>query len=125
MKQYKPKKFETKKFHLNKRENSSKRGYDQDWQKFTWRFKHHNPTCYACGSNERIHVDHVQNKIEFPELAEKKDNFIPLCQSCHSTVTQLFERIKPMDLEGKLNWINEKRKETDTNTRVKVIPYRK
>lgn len=125
MKNYKPKKFETKKFNLNKRESASERGYDHEWSKFCFRFKHYNPNCYACNSNIKINVDHIQNKREFPELAETPDNFMPLCQTCHSTVTNLFERKIPMDLEGKIKWINKKREETKTTVRINVIPYKK
>ena len=125
MKQYKPKKLTTKKFNLNKRESSSSRGYDAEWSKFTFRFKHYNPNCYACSSNQKINVDHIKNKKEFPDLAKAPDNFIPLCQSCHSIITNKFEKNIPMDLEGKLKWINKKREETKTTCRVKVIPYTK
>jgi 5-methylcytosine-specific restriction endonuclease McrA len=125
MKKYKPKRFETKKFELNKREDSSSRGYDSDWSKFTFRFKHYNSKCYACGSGERINVDHIKNKKEFPEFAETDNNFMPLCQSCHSTVTAKFEQSLPMNLVGKLDWIKTRREETKTKVIIKVIPYRK
>lgn len=123
MKQFKPKRFETKKFNLNKRETRTKRGYDADWEKFRWRFKHYNPECYACGSAERINVDHIQTRRAFPELAKEPTNFMPLCQSCHSTVTATFEMKNPPDIEGKIVWINKKREMTGTTVRIKVIPY--
>lgn len=125
LKKFKPKRHETRKFNLNKREDSQARGYDSEWSKFTFRFKHYNKNCYACGSNQKINVDHILTKRYYPELAEDKSNFMPLCQSCHSTVTNKFERHNPPDIKGKLEWINRKRADTNTTIRIKVIEYRK
>ena len=42
------------------------------------------PTCYACGSTTRIHIDHVIPIAERPDLALDLRNLRPLCQRCHN-----------------------------------------
>jgi hypothetical protein len=51
---------------------------------------------------------------------------IAMCDRCHSTVTQLFDRQDIPKTEEKLKWIAKKREETENSIRAKVVPwYRK
>lgn len=125
MKSYKPKRNKNaKKFelHSNKRETRQERGYGKEWFAFRGRFLKQNKKCYACGSRENLHVDHLLNRKYYPDYAEEPTNFIPLCISCHSIVTGKFEKGKP-DLEGKRDWLKNKRLETGTQVVVKIVPY--
>ena len=122
-KQFSLKKKSKKQFNL--KPSAHKRGYDTNWQKYTFRFRHHNPECYACGvhkDNVKIHVDHIHSAKSKPEWFWEPQNHIGLCIHCHSTVTQLFVigRSVP-DVEGKIKWINDKRQKTGTVNRVKLL----
>lgn len=48
---------------------------------------------------------------------------IPMCDSCHSIVTQLFDKHEIPKTEEKLKWISKKRLETDTTVRSKVVSW--
>ena len=93
MKQYKPKKPKNlKRFELNKRESSTKRGYDAKWSKYRFRFLHHNPKCYCCGQKANV-VDHyIPWKIDKEKYFWNEHNYISLCSLCHNTITGKFDR---------------------------------
>jgi 5-methylcytosine-specific restriction endonuclease McrA len=95
--------------------------YDREWQIYRHRFLHYNPKCYACGVDATV-VDHVlAARVDRERLFWKADNHIPLCKKCHDTVTGLYDRKDPPDLEGKLQWLDNSRKINGVSVRVKVI----
>ncbi len=122
-KQYKPKKNpNAKKFTpLAKRRSSTQLGYDYDWQKYRFRFLHYNPHCYACGSTEKLHVDHLIPHRGDVELFKKLNNHIPLCDSCHGYVTLKYDKVTPPNTQGKIAWLNTRRKEFGITTSVRVL----
>lgn len=124
---YKPKrKTGVKKFSL--KPSSTKQGFDREWSTFRFRYLHHNPNCYACGvhkDNAKIHIDHIITRRHKPEYFSEVTNMMPLCISCHSVVTQKFDRSCPPNTEGKMMWVESKRLETGTTVKIKVIEYKK
>jgi 5-methylcytosine-specific restriction endonuclease McrA len=122
-KRYSPLKSGSKKFTKN-RGSAREKGYDSKWDKFRRRFLFHNPDCYAC-PNKALHVDHLYRLRDNPELAQTSDNFIPLCHSCHSTVTGKFDAGKIQNIEGKIKWFMEQRRIYNLTNRIKVIAYEK
>jgi 5-methylcytosine-specific restriction protein A len=123
---FKPNRKKGKTFSLKKNQARQK-GYDSEWEKFRYRFLHYNPQCYACGATKEtsgrgLHVDHITPHRGDRDLFWKKDNLIPLCQSCHSIVTQKFDRAEiPLTLE-KLTWLAEQRKKNNVTCKVKIVP---
>lgn len=113
---YAPKKSGASKF-------SKKSRYLQvDWVEYRNKFLRHNRDCYCCGQPARV-VDHFVAFKGNEELFRKQDNFVPMCKSCHSTVTQLYDKQAVPDTAGKLAWINRKRDETGTTTRIVLVPW--
>lgn len=57
----------------------------------------------------------------------KEDNYLPLCDSCHSIVTGIFDRDKvPKPLGMKLEWMAKNRARNDVETfSVKIVPLPK
>lgn len=92
-----------------------------EWTEYRNLFLKHNPKCYVCESVARV-VDHWQAHKGDAELFWKVDNFIPLCKSCHSIVTALFDRHPIPKTEDKLKWMLQKRTENDVTLKVKVVP---
>jgi hypothetical protein len=92
-----------------------------EWKEYSKRFLAINPKCYACGSKSE-HTDHVKGHNGNEELFWKTDNLMPLCQKCHSTVTGLFDRKKPQNLQGKLRWVSKSRAMNALSFPVKVVP---
>lgn len=94
------------------------------WRRYCDKFLEINPECYACGAPAR-EVDHlIPHKTDI-DLFWKLDNHIPLCKSCHSTVTMKFDvrhRGQGVNPE-KIKWLNSRRFPTDSWTpkRVKVL----
>lgn len=119
---YKPKKLQTKKFNLNKQKSRITRGYDSKWYAFRTRFIKHNPKCYACGSNDRINVDHIIAHKSDEKLFWNAHNYIPLCHSCHSYVTAKFDRFDEPKTEQKIKWLQETRKQLQVDTKVVIVP---
>lgn len=116
-----PKKFSpltvkpTKKFY-------KERMYDTvSWTEYRLKFLSANPRCYACGTSARV-VDHIvahkEDEVKFWAVT----NFIPLCKKCHDTITAYFDRHSPPKTEAKMIWISNKREETETTLKVKVVP---
>lgn len=116
VKSYRRKKSGAKSFKLKNRKDK----YDNDWFRYSKRFLHHNPNCYACGQKAG-HTDHIFTARHWPDKFDKLDNHMPLCIGCHSTVTALFEMQTPPDIEGKIAWINARRKEFNCSVRIKVL----
>jgi 5-methylcytosine-specific restriction endonuclease McrA len=125
----KPKKFSFNRFNgkkfKRKQPSARSKGYDAEWERYRWRFLHHNPTCYACGQKATV-VDHLLAvKCNTRDLFWKVNNYLPLCSSCHGHVTQKFDRFQePLTIE-KLRWITEKREDLGIKTKVKIVPFKK
>jgi hypothetical protein len=113
---FRPKSSGARKFTPKKKYNS------QEWLEYRSKFLNHNPECYACSSKSSV-VDHVRAWKKDERLYYKEDNLIPLCSSCHSTVTQLFDRFSEPLTEDKIRWLNTKRLQTGTTVRPKVVPW--
>lgn len=121
MKKYKPKKFQTKRFELNKRESSTERGYDAKWSRYRFRFLHHNPNCYCCNKKSKV-VDHyIPWKVDKEKYFWNETNYIPLCEICHNTITGLFDRHKIPLIKEKSDWIKEQRDKNNCNVKVKIV----
>ena len=113
---FRPKSSGAKKFSPKKKYNS------QEWLEYRSKFLKHNPKCYACSEESSV-VDHVRAWKKDEKLYYKEDNLIPLCSSCHGIVTQLFDRFAEPLTEQKLMWLSEKRVQTGTTVRPKVVPW--
>ena len=124
IKQFKPKKFTGKKFQ-KKQENAREKGYCASWEKYRWRFLHHNPTCYICNAKSNVcdHIRAVKGDVE--EFFWKSDNFCPMCNSCHSQVTGMFDRCNPPKTEEKVAWIRKERAKNFVTSRIKIVPFKK
>jgi 5-methylcytosine-specific restriction endonuclease McrA len=74
-----------------------------------------NPLCELCLQhsiiNEAKYVDHILNRLIFPDFELEYDNLQSLCPTCHSQKTQLERTIKDPALylksmqDGKLQYI--------------------
>lgn len=97
----------------------------KEWIQFRARFLKHNPTCYACGEKANV-CDHlVKWKVDPDKLfLNKNDNFIPLCDKCHNTITGLFDQHLIPKTNEKLKWLVNMRLKHDISTKVKVISTR-
>lgn len=81
-----------------------------EWRKFSIRFLQENPTCYACGEKSRV-TDHIRPHKGDKDLFEKFGNHIPLCTTCHNTVTGKFDykHSEGDSIEAKANWLKSER----------------
>lgn len=100
--------------------NSIKDKYDSLWVKYSKYFLGVNKHCYACGQQAK-HVDHIKPVRFFPESFKDTHNHVALCVSCHSVVTARFDKARGT-LSDKLKWFEEKRKQTNTDIPVKILP---
>lgn len=108
-----------------KQESARKKGYDRDWDRYRFRFLHHNPYCYICGKESKV-VDHIKAHKGNTELFEATNNHMPLCTICHNTITGRFDRMSEQDIEGKINYINKMREYNGVTIKIKVVHnYRK
>jgi 5-methylcytosine-specific restriction enzyme A len=105
-----------------KRFTKDKKYHSKEWLKYRAIFLAHNPKCYCCGVKSNT-VDHLIAHKGSDELFYKEDNLIPMCHTCHSTITQLFDRSGIPDTEGKLMWIRNRRIDTETTIKSKVVPW--
>ena len=122
IKKYSPKKFTGKRF-SKKKPSARAKGYDQEWERYRWRFLYHNPTCYVCGKKSTI-VDHVvPGRID--GFFWKVDNYMPLCKHCHDTITGKFDRHTPPKTIEKLTYVKKLREERNLNIKIKVVPFKK
>lgn len=99
--------------------------YDRDWERYRARFLAINPECYAC-AKPAVVVDHLKPHQGDQQLFEKLDNHLPLCISCHNTVTTKFDRQYRAGnpITDKIKWLNRNRIPGDGGNprRVKVLP---
>lgn len=97
--------------------------YDSQWEDYRRRYLAINQSCYSCGQRSEV-VDHLVPAKGDERLFRKLDNHIPLCKSCHNTVTAKFDRrYRPGDhINQKLQWIANNRLKFDLTFRVKVLP---
>ena len=81
-----------------------------DWVGFRSRFLAVNPECYCCGKKSQV-VDHIEPSKGREDVFERTGNHLPLCTTCHNTVTGKFDyKYTPgTDLSPKLNWIAQTR----------------
>src|SRR6185369_5488186 len=98
--------------------------YDKDWERYRGRFLAINSECYACGKPSQV-VDHLKPHQGDVGLFEKLDNHIPLCISCHNTVTTKFDRYYRAggSITEKIKWLSRNRFPRDdwSPKRVKVL----
>lgn len=98
--------------------------YDHAWRKYCDKFLEINFECYACAKRATV-VDHLRPHKGDDKLFKKLDNHIPLCVSCHNTVTMLFDaKYRPGNpISDKIQWLNRKRVPGDGGNprRVKVM----
>lgn len=129
-KQFKPiRKGSGKKFELggpvDGKETGRAKGYDGDWEKYRWRFLHHNPQCYACGKlkkkGSRHCVDHIVAHKGKIELFWDEKNYITLCKTCHAIVTGRFDKFVEPKTDKKLEWLARQREHFHVNVKVKVV----
>ena len=124
IKQFKPKTFSGKKF-VKKQESARRKGYDSDWERYRWRFLHHNPKCYICNLKSTV-VDHcIAIKPNTKCYFWRVDNYVPLCHSCHSRVTGLFDRCDPPKTDEKVEWMKKERIKNGITSRIKIVPFKK
>jgi len=73
------------------RETSTERGYDARWRAERKRFLQHNPLCVKCMENGILRaatvVDHIKPHRGDTELFWDRDNWQPLCETCHNSKT--------------------------------------
>lgn len=105
----------------SKPRNARKLGYDKEWNKYRFRFLHHNPQCYICPARATV-VDHIVAHKGDSFLFKKTDNHLPLCSRCHNTVTGRFDRQDKPLTEDKIKYLQEQRKANGIEVRVKVLP---
>lgn len=124
IKQYKPRYMGAKGRKYNGRKALDDMYNNTQWREYRKRFIKHNEKCYACGKKTQV-VDHLVPHKGDVSLFEKTDNHIPLCASCHNTITTLFDRNYKVGatLDPKLRWIKSRREACDVRTSVKVLPY--
>lgn len=119
----KPKSFKPK-THQSKRVFDGRKHitdlYDHAWEKYREKYLKNNPKCYACGKPSKA-IDHVAAHRGDVALFWKLDNMIPLCTSCHNTVTSLFDR-QGKRVEKKLEWLKNSRLKKGVTTKAKVTP---
>jgi 5-methylcytosine-specific restriction endonuclease McrA len=116
----KPKSFSPAKSTGNKVFKKKRLYDDVSWTELRNKFLALNPRCYACGDPARV-VDHVVghkgDEIKFWDVT----NMIPLCKSDHDYITATFDRHSVPKTEEKMRWIANKRLETDTTVKVKIL----
>lgn len=96
--------------------------YDREWNLYSTKFLKENPTCLSCGNRSEV-TDHLKAHKGDEKLFWKLDNLIPLCSSCHNTITTLFDRFAVQKYNEKLKWIGKNRDLNQlTHIAVKVVP---
>jgi 5-methylcytosine-specific restriction protein A len=94
-----------------------------EWKIYRVKFLKENPLCYACGNKSEV-VDHIiphQGKIELFTL---RQNHIPLCKSCHNTVTAKFDRyhVHGKSVEPKAKYLKDTHDKNGLTFKIKVMP---
>lgn len=102
------------------RQNMYKRS---DWVQYRRRFLYHNPNCYACGGKASV-VDHIVPHKGDIALFEATSNHLPMCTTCHNTVTSLFDRNYKIgeNVEPKGEWLERQRKKAGNTSKVNILP---
>lgn len=121
---YKPKKLNNPVF-KPKQESARDKGYDREWERYRYRYLHHNPNCALCNKPSKV-VDHLYAaKIDRETLFWKVDNYLPMCITCHNVVTGKFDRHNPPLTQEKIKYIERMRKVNGINTSIKIVPFKK
>lgn len=107
-----------KKFNAHKQRDDLYK--DAKWNRYRFRFLHHNPKCYSC-PNPSKHVDHLIPARTDAAGFWREGNHVPLCASCHSFVTAKFDRCDPPKTEEKVKWLQGQRQSFKLNHSIKVI----
>lgn len=118
-KKFKPKRVEGKKF-VSKERVERQAMYNTNWVKYRIRFLHHNPQCYCCPNKSNI-IDHIVPHKGNPELFWDITNFIPVCTTCHNTITALFDKHGSHLVVEKLKWVEASRKRFGVTVKVKIV----
>lgn len=126
IRKYRPTRTTVKKSYSPKKEKTvAERGYNKEWQRYRFRFLHHNPTCYACGEKATV-VDHIiAAKVDWDKYFWNSTNYVPLCKKCHDTVTGMFDRSEKPNSKDKMNWLNRIRQEYGVKSKVKIVPIKR
>lgn len=124
-KQYKPAhaRYRSKKQITGREE--SKKLYNSWWEKYRIIFLRVNSTCYVCGDYASV-VDHIiPHKGDFT-LFWKEDNYAPLCQRDHNTITNMFDRKHTPGTypTKKLEYMSGMRMVNDVTVKVKIVPFK-
>jgi hypothetical protein len=121
-KQFKPNRHvSNKKYRRPGQLSAREKGYDSNWDKYRFRFLHHNPKCYVCGAKSTV-VDHyVAWKVDKEKYFWNEQNFCPMCQYCHNYVTGKFDKHKVPLCAEKSEWIKEQREKFNINIKVKIV----
>lgn len=81
-----------------KRPNAAERGYDSAWQKARAGYLLKHPRCAMCGE-PASHVDHRIAHRGDQRLFWEKNNWQPLCETCHNKRKQIQEN-RPLSVEA-------------------------
>jgi len=103
-------------------ETGRAKGYNKTWEKYRYKFLYYNPNCYACGQKANT-VDHIVAHKGNQNLFWDVTNYIPMCHSCHSRVTGMFDKFPVPKTEQKMQWIQRQRELCGVNIRVKVALF--
>ncbi len=96
--------------------------YDAEWRAYREVFLRTNPQCYVCGV-EATEVDHIKAHRGDEKLFRQLDNHVPLCASCHSRATQLFDKNPTStSTQDKIQWMQWTRAANGLSFKVKVLP---
>ena len=104
-----------------RQKSARQKGYDSAWQKYRFRFLHHNPNCYRCNAPSKV-VDHLIPHKGSDMLFKKLDNHIPLCTRCHNYLTAKYDKYAEPKTKEKLQDIAKYRSDNNVTSRVKVLP---
>ena len=74
-----------------KRPSARARGYDTKWDRERASFLQANPRCRLCDDPASV-VDHVVPHRGDKKLFWSRSNWQPLCQHCHNSTKQAFEK---------------------------------
>lgn len=98
--------------------------YGPTWREYRKQFLKHNLRCYACGNKSEA-LDHIEPHKGDINIFWKQANYIALCNSCHNTVTALFDKTwgRGTPIDAKLKWLNDSRLRNDISFKAVVVPF--